>query len=91
MIFPGFPGVLPFFQVFQVFQVEWEPWQGKVMFSHACASHSVHCRHHGYSVTVHPCYGAVGTYPTGMLSFLSVLLIFLFFNSMKVFGIIRKI
>ena len=31
--------------------------------------HSVHNRSHGYSVTAHPCYGAVGTHTTGMLSF----------------------
>ena len=30
--------------------------------------HSVHNRPHGYLVTVHPCYSAVGTHPTGMLS-----------------------
>ena len=30
--------------------------------------HSVHNRLHGYSVTAHPCYSAVGTHPTGMLS-----------------------
>ena len=29
--------------------------------------HSVHNRPHGYSVTVHPCYSAVGTHPTEML------------------------
>ena len=35
--------------------------------------HSVHNRSHGFSVTAHPCYGAVGTHPTGMLScYLSV-------------------
>ena len=42
--------------------------QGKVMFSQACISHSVHNRPHGYSVTAHPCYGAVVTHPSGMLS-----------------------
>ena len=42
--------------------------QGKVMFLQASVSHSVHNRPHGYSVTVHPCYGAVGMHPTGMLS-----------------------
>ena len=30
--------------------------------------HSVHNGPHGYSVTVHPCYGPVGTHPTGILS-----------------------
>ena len=30
--------------------------------------HSVHDRPHGYPVTAHPCYGAIGTHPTGMLS-----------------------
>ena len=30
--------------------------------------HSVHNLPHGYSVTAHPCYSAVGTYRTGMLS-----------------------
>ena len=30
--------------------------------------HSVHNRPHGYSVTVHPIYSAVGARPTGMLS-----------------------
>ena len=42
--------------------------QGKVMFLQASVNHSVHNRPHGYSVTVHPCYGAVGMHPTGMLS-----------------------
>ena len=42
--------------------------QGKVMFSGASTSHSVHNWPHGYSVTVHPCYVAFGTHPTGMLS-----------------------
>ena len=41
--------------------------QGKVMFSQASVS-PVHNQPHGYSVTAHPCYGAVGTHPTGMLS-----------------------
>ena len=30
--------------------------------------HSVHNRPHGYSVTANPCYNAVGTHPTGMIS-----------------------
>ena len=30
--------------------------------------HSVHNRPHGYSITAYPCYGTVGTHPTGMLS-----------------------
>ena len=30
--------------------------------------HSVHNRPYGYSITAHPCYGAVATHPTGMLS-----------------------
>ena len=34
----------------------------------ALISHSVHNRPHGHSVTAHPCYGMVGTDPTGMLS-----------------------
>ena len=38
--------------------------QGQVMFSQASVSHSVHNRPHGYSVTAHPCYGAVSTHPT---------------------------
>ena len=38
--------------------------QGKVMFSEACNSHSVHNRPHGYWFTAHSCYGAVGTHPT---------------------------
>ena len=38
------------------------------MFSQACVSHSVHNPPHGYSVTAHPCYGAVGTHPTGIFS-----------------------
>ena len=42
--------------------------QGKVMFLQACVSQSVHNRPHGYSVTAHPCYGAVVTHPSGMLS-----------------------
>ena len=29
--------------------------------------HSAHNQPHDYSVTTHPCYGAVGTHPTGML------------------------
>ena len=46
--------------------------QGKVMFSQASVSHSVHNRPHGYSFTAHPCYGAVDTHPTGMLSCLNI-------------------
>ena len=42
--------------------------QGKLMFSEA-----VHNRPHGYSVTAHPCYGALGTHPTGMISCSSLL------------------
>ena len=42
--------------------------QGKVMFSQACVSHSVHNRPHSYSVTAHHCYCAVGAHPTGMFS-----------------------
>ena len=42
--------------------------QGKVMFSHASVSHSVHNQPHGYSVIAHPSYGAVDMHPTGMLS-----------------------
>ena len=42
--------------------------QGKVMFSQVAVSHYVHAQPHGYSVTAHPCYGAVGTHLTGMLS-----------------------
>ena len=30
--------------------------------------HSFHNRPHGYSVTAHPCYSAVGTHSNGMLS-----------------------
>ena len=30
--------------------------------------HSVHNQPYGYSVTAHPCYGAVGTHPAGMRS-----------------------
>ena len=33
---------------------------------------SVHNRPYGYSVTAHPCYSAVGTHPTGMLSCSSI-------------------
>ena len=40
----------------------------KVMFSQASLSHSVHNRPHGYSVPANPCYGAVGSHPTRMLS-----------------------
>ena len=39
--------------------------QGKVMFSQASVCHSVHNQPHHYSDTAHPCYGAVGTHPTG--------------------------
>ena len=35
--------------------------------------HSVHNRTHGYWFTTHPCYGAVSTHPTGMLSCWSLL------------------
>ena len=42
--------------------------QGKVMFSQTSVSHSIHKWPHGYSVTAHLCFGAVGTNPTGMLS-----------------------
>ena len=45
--------------------------KGKVMFSQVF----VHNRPHGYSFTAHPCYGAVGTYPTGMLSWSFYILI----------------
>ena len=41
------------------------------MFSQASVSHSVHNVHnrsHGYSVTAHLCYSAVGTHPTVMFS-----------------------
>ena len=38
------------------------------MFSQASVRHSVRNRAHGYSVTAHPCYGAVGKHPAGMLS-----------------------
>ena len=38
--------------------------QGKVMFSQASVSHSVHNRPHGYLDTADPCYGAVGKHPT---------------------------
>ena len=44
------------------------------MFSEACVSHSVHNRLHGYWFTAHPCYGAVGMHPTGMLSCFKVIL-----------------
>ena len=44
------------------------PTEGKVMFSEASVSHSVHNQCHGYCVTADPCYSAVGTHPTGMLS-----------------------
>ena len=43
--------------------------QGRV-FRGVC--HSVHKWPHGYSITAHPYYGAVGTHPTGMLSFLFI-------------------
>ena len=46
--------------------------QGKVMFSQVCDSHSVYNPPHGYSVTAHPCYGTIGTHPTGMLSCLLI-------------------
>ena len=38
------------------------------MFSETIVSHCVHNRPHDYSFTAHPCYGAVGTHPTGMHS-----------------------
>ena len=38
------------------------------MFSQASVSHSVHNLPYGFSVTAHPCYGAVGTHTTGMFS-----------------------
>ena len=38
------------------------------MFSQARVSHSVHNQPHDYSLIAHPCYGAVITHPTGMLS-----------------------
>ena len=44
------------------------------MFSQVSVSHSVHNRPHGYSVTAHPSYGAVGMHPTGMLSCLVMIL-----------------
>ena len=40
--------------------------KGKVMFSEASVSHSVHNRTHSYSVTANPCYNAAGTHPTTM-------------------------
>ena len=62
--------------------------QGKEMLSQVSVSHSVHNRPHGYTVTAHSCYGAVGTHPTGMLScFYEVIdlpvlyLLYLFFNN----------
>ena len=58
------------------------------MLSQVSVSHSVHNRPHGYTVTVHSCYGAVGTHPTGMLSsFYEVIdlpvlyLLYLYFNN----------
>ena len=44
------------------------------MFSQVAVTHSVHNRPHGYSVTVHPSYCAVGMHPTGMLSCLVMIL-----------------
>ena len=38
------------------------------MFSQASVGHCVHNGPHGYSITAHSCYSAVGTQPTGMLS-----------------------
>ena len=38
------------------------------MFSQVSVRHSVHNQPHGYLVTAHPCYGAVGTHPTGLFS-----------------------
>ena len=43
--------------------------KGKVMFSQVSVSHSVHDWPHGYSVTTHSCYSAVGSQPTGILSY----------------------
>ena len=37
------------------------------MFSQESVSYSVHNRPHGYAVTSHPCYGAVGMHPTAFL------------------------
>ena len=42
--------------------------QEKVMFSQTSVCHSIYNRPHDYSVTAHPCYGAVSMHPTGMLS-----------------------
>ena len=42
------------------------------MFSQVSVSHSAHNRPHGYSITAHPCYGMVGTHPTGMLPCLHI-------------------
>ena len=39
--------------------------------------HSVRSRPHGYSFSSHPCYGAVSTHPTGMLSCCSTVDVFL--------------
>ena len=44
------------------------------MFSELSVSHSVGNPHHGYTVTAHPCYGAVSANPTGMLSCFKVFL-----------------
>ena len=44
-------------------------WEGRV-FKGIC--HSVQNRPRGYSVTARPCYGVVGTHPTGMLSCLQL-------------------
>ena len=70
-----------------VFSLITEP-QGKEMLSQVSVSHSVHNRPHGYTVTAHSCYGAVGTHPTGMLScFYEVIdlpvlyLLYLYFNN----------
>ena len=38
------------------------------MFSELSVSHSDRNLPHGYTVTTRPCYGAVSTHPTGMLS-----------------------
>ena len=46
--------------------------QGKVMFSQACVRHSVHNWPHGYSVTAHPCYGAVSMHAIGTFLFTCV-------------------
>ena len=47
--------------------------QGKVMFSQASVSHSVHSRPHDYSLTAFPCYGVVGVHLSGKLSCLKLI------------------